>query len=371
MKIGCANSDNTKLKGGPKSFMDRLKKRLEEKNMYTNNPGEMHVFIALSFVSIPKEISKNKSIKIITRFDGVRNWSLLPPLKIFKIFDKIQLKFLNKNIIKNLQISERLLFQSYFSEKQNKYLMSRYGLDFSSKKSIIIHNGVDINNTMMMAKSNHANVKNFPKIIILHRFHPMKRAIQIPYILEKLKHDYPNFVAYFIGDGVYNPYSKKKNSLEKIKQLVLRLNLSENVRFLGHLNHSEMEDVLLNGDFMLNLSFSDPCPNAVLEVQSYGLPVIAPKHGGIPEIVPNHDLLVDEDINLDKIWNIYFEKSFPLIPVNEYYNKILFLLKNLDYYQNMAQAYICKNNDINNVVEKYIDFSSSKKRKTRGDNCER
>lgn len=354
MKIGCVNSENTILKGGPKSFMNRLKEKLIENDLYTADFDKMDAYIGLSFIKLPKKVINNKNIQVITRFDGIRNWTLLPPIRIFNFLRNFQLYFLNKTILFNIKNSDKLLFQSDFSKKQNEYLTKINKINISDKISRIIYNGVEMNNKKTI--DNVVINEPFPKIIVLHRFHPMKRAIQIPNILVKLKKQYPNFRAYFIGSGVFNPYSPWKNSLNKIKSYVKKLNLLDNIKFLGHLEHKEMKKIIKNSHFMLNLSFSDPCPNSVIEAQSYGLPVIAPNSGGIPEIVPDKSLLVDEKILINKLWPIYFDNYLPKILVNSYLEKIEFLIKNLNKYRRITLKYSVDKRNLNDVVQKYVDF---------------
>lgn len=352
MMIGCVNSDNTILKSGPKAFMDRLKLSLQSKGIYTDDYDEMDVYIALSFIKIPQIVLKKK-IRVIVRFDGIRNWSLLPPFRILNIFNKVQLGLLNKQIYKNLKLADKLIFQSHFSKEQNQYLIEKKNKNIDMKKNIIIYNGIQINENIV--KSLDKDI--FPQIVILHRFHPTKRTIQIPKILFELKKVFPNFKAYFIGGGVYSPY-RPHDTLFYIKKEITRLDLNDNVKVFGHLTFDELKKILHKGDFMLNLSFSDPCPNAVIEAQSFGLPVIAPNLGGIPEIVPNKDLLINENIDLKKVWPIYFDNSFPEIDVNEYINKILYLCNNIEKYQKQAFEFVKKNHILNDVVEKYIDFAT-------------
>jgi colanic acid/amylovoran biosynthesis glycosyltransferase len=95
-----------------------------------------------------------------------------------------------------------------------------------------------------------------------------------------------------IGDGIL-----KQNLQERAAQA---LNQFENVtfQFLGHLpNHKVLQYLETQPtDVFINSSESEGVPVSVMEAMSYGVPVMAPSVGGIPEIVniKNGKLLSNE-----------------------------------------------------------------------------
>jgi glycosyltransferase involved in cell wall biosynthesis len=56
------------------------------------------------------------------------------------------------------------------------------------------------------------------------------------------------------------------------------------VRFLGAYTYEQGPDIYRRGDIYLNTQFNDPCPSAVLEAMSAGLPVVHLGCGGTPEL---------------------------------------------------------------------------------------
>ena len=58
--------------------------------------------------------------------------------------------------------------------------------------------------------------------------------------------------------------------------------------FLGHLYGSDLEDFYRNAAFfVLASTWYEGFPMTILETARYGKPMIAPAHGGFPEIIDN------------------------------------------------------------------------------------
>lgn len=105
-------------------------------------------------------------------------------------------------------------------------------------------------------------------------FRPVKGVdvlIRAASILSKKRQD---FIVFIAGDG------PERASLE---QIAIQENVSDRIRFLGHL--TSVEELHPAFDVFVLSSRSEGCSNALLEAQSSGLPVIATKVGGNPELV--------------------------------------------------------------------------------------
>jgi len=357
IKIGVMDETVASLKGGPKVFMARLKEAIIRKGFYCS--AEYDKWINLSFKEIPDFVKQNKeNIQVIIRFDGVWNESLIPKSFIPKIMNRINtvvFKYLNKKILTNYKLADKVIYQSEFSKyATERLLFERFKLAAPPKINAVIYNGVDLDQFKPMTELKEKD--GFPNILISHRLMPIKRAHQAPLIIEKLVEKYPNLKVHVVGEGVKNPYYFGKNSKEKMKKEIKRRNLEKYFKFYGHIEPIDLAKTYNKCDFMLNLSYADPCPNVVIEAIACGLPVIAPNHGGIPELVGNQDLLVDENINIKDYQPRYIYRELPIVDANLYVEKIENILKFLGKYSEEMRNRALEKFDISKVTDEYIDF---------------
>lgn len=358
VKIGLMDSNVTKLKGGPLVFMGRLKDGMIDKGVYSED--NFNKWINLSFKKIPKEVLKRREdMEIIVRFDGIYNVSLIPnriPKILKSIWDRAFFIYINNKIVNNYKIADKIIYQSEFSKFHiEDLLLKRFKVDLGNKKTKIIYNGIDINR--FKPEENLKNTSNFPNILVSHRMVPYKRAHQIPQIVSKLRNYYPQLKVHVVGNGVKNPLYFNQNSLDYFKKQVKILGLDENFYFHGYVEPNNLPKVYNSCDFMLNLSYADPCPNVVIEAMACGLPVIAPNSGGIPELIGTSELLVNEEIDLVKFYPMFCYEDLPKIDSDKYVEKILQVLEKLQFYSQYCRDRVEKNFDINNIIEEYISFA--------------
>ena len=93
----------------------------------------------------------------------------------------------------------------------------------------------------------------------------------------------------------------------KLRSLALDLGISDRVHFIGHVSHAELPGYLSIADVFVRPSRSEGLGSAFLEAMAAGLPVVATRVGGIPDIVQdgqnglfcevNHPKDVAEKIN--------------------------------------------------------------------------
>ena len=72
-----------------------------------------------------------------------------------------------------------------------------------------------------------------------------------------------------------------------VSDLVSELKLEDQVRILGPYTQSEAPAIYHKADAYVMMKHQDPCPNAVIEALSAGLPVLYSRSGGVSELVGN------------------------------------------------------------------------------------
>jgi glycosyltransferase involved in cell wall biosynthesis len=94
-----------------------------------------------------------------------------------------------------------------------------------------------------------------------------------------------DFVLELVGDGPQR---------REYEQLAASLGLADVVHFLGFRTRREVADLLRKADLFVLTSLYDNNPNALLEALACGVPAVATRVGGIPEIVGAGDGLLAE-----------------------------------------------------------------------------
>lgn len=115
------------------------------------------------------------------------------------------------------------------------------------------------------------------------------KAAGIKILMEAMRsvaHVYPDAMLLIVGDGEYRSVLEAK---------ARSLGLANNVLFTGYVD--DPSEILAVTDVYAHISLNEACPMAVLEAMSAGLPIVASRAGGIPEVIDDGvtGLLVDND----------------------------------------------------------------------------
>jgi glycosyltransferase involved in cell wall biosynthesis len=88
---------------------------------------------------------------------------------------------------------------------------------------------------------------------------------------------------------------------EKLRRLLAKLKLEDQVKFEGKVTEEEKIDLMGNRSFLVCPTLTDYHPIVFLEAQALGVPVIATRVGAIPEMVINGEtgLLVEPNDELE------------------------------------------------------------------------
>lgn len=183
---------------------------------------------------------------------------------------------------------------------------------------------------------NYTEKKNYT-IVSCSYIRPVKRIELIIDVLSKFKKD-SNLNWIHIGSG---------EDLSKYKSLASK-RLEIDFKFVGHLSNDAVLDFFRTKDVkcFINLSASEGLPVSMMEVQSFGIPIIGTDVGGVNEIVnENTGVLVSANPEIEEVYSAI--------------NKIVFAPKETYIkYQHNARSHWNINfnakNNYNDFIIKYL-----------------
>jgi glycosyltransferase involved in cell wall biosynthesis len=83
--------------------------------------------------------------------------------------------------------------------------------------------------------------------------------------------------------------------IDNIKAFIATHNLQQNVTVHGTVNHHQVVDLLQKCHALILPSYQEGVPNVIMEAFACGVPVVATKVGGIPEVVNDDNGVLIED----------------------------------------------------------------------------
>ena len=170
------------------------------------------------------------------------------------------------------------------SEDMKKDLIN---LGFPPEKTLIHHLGVDTNEFSMTEPSKE---DNFFRLLTIARFserkgiHIVLKAIKILFDIQPSMKKIIKYI--IVGGGIYE---------ENLKHIINDYNLNDNVEIIHNLGlqngreivkeQLKIADVFILCSYVTSNGDKEGTPVVLMEAQSCGIPCIATKHAGIPEIV--------------------------------------------------------------------------------------
>ncbi|HFU4127592.1 TPA: glycosyltransferase [Streptococcus suis] len=226
---------------------------------------------------ICKKLKKDYLIELVAcPWDGYINHTnpigkLLAPIMYFK----------TKGVVSN---APNVLYVT------NDFLQRRYPTNGKSCGcSDVVLN--EINDLDLQSRLNKINSLDFDKKIILGtvanvgmKYKGHRYVFEAVYELKKLGKD---FEYRLIGNG----------DQKRLRTLVKKLGLEQEVIFLGSLPHKEVFEELKAIDVYIQPSLQEGLPRAVVEAMSLACPVIGSNVGGIPELISQDMLFKKKNSN--------------------------------------------------------------------------
>jgi len=148
-----------------------------------------------------------------------------------------------------------------------------------NQKIKVIYNGIDTNE--FKPPKIKEKLKDL-RILCVARLIKRKGVDYLLKALGKLKDE--DFILTIIGDG------KEKESLINLAQ---KLKISNKIKFLGPVPHSEIIKYYQQNDLFVLPSLNEGMSNTVLEAMACGLPIIATDVGGSKELIKDNGFIVD------------------------------------------------------------------------------
>ncbi len=126
-------------------------------------------------------------------------------------------------------------------------------------------------------------------IFVSNSSSPLKGAHKVLLALPSILSRYPDTVVRFCGSNVMsndlNSILRRQGYHLYLKRLVKKLNVENNVEFLGSLSENEMKEAFLKSNVYVLPSAIENSPNSLCEAQILGVPTVAAYVGGVPSLI--------------------------------------------------------------------------------------
>ena len=163
------------------------------------------------------------------------------------------------------------------SEDMRRALVGRYG--FTAKDVIVIHNGIRIPERVISPLGTRLVVGSAGRLF------PVKDFSLLVDVAHKVVQQSEHIDFVLAGDGP---------EWDMLREKVRHHGMEGRFTFLGH--QEDMESFYGGLDVYINTSVHEGIPMSVLEAMAHGLPIVAPRVGGFPEIFDQgvHGFLVED-----------------------------------------------------------------------------
>lgn len=144
-----------------------------------------------------------------------------------------------------------------------------------SRDVIIVPNGINLNE---VAEREAEGGNPGKKILFVGRLHPVKGTQYLLGAMSIVHRELPEAKLILVGDG---------EEREHLETLTDNLGIRECVEFAGRVPHERVEDYMNQAEVFVLSSLSEGFPVTILEAMACGLPVVATRVGGVPDIIKN------------------------------------------------------------------------------------
>jgi glycosyltransferase involved in cell wall biosynthesis len=151
-------------------------------------------------------------------------------------------------------------------------------LGLSQDRCRVIHWAVGVEMPMLRGRHNGKPYAKERKESLLYagNLTPPKRVDTIIGAMQKIVQEFPGCRLDIVGDGHLRP---------QLEAQAARLGITRHVKFLGPLPHERVLVMMQRADLFVHCSEHEGLPVAIMEAMCAGLPVVASRVGGVPDLV--------------------------------------------------------------------------------------
>ncbi len=249
--------------GGPGTFQENISVFLEQSGFKISYPGEKNKPDVIFIVGGTAKIlwilfHKCMGAKVIHRVDGI-NWkhrvfSVSPGKSLISSARNALVRFIRR------YLADYVIYQSNFVKA---FWEERYGT--VAVPQSVIYNGCNTNRFLSGKRTNRI-------LLCVEGTIPSESVYCLESISRRLLQE--QVIDHVLVCGNISAADKR------------RLQGVEGIIVLGLVNRGKMPDIFAQASLFLSLEINPPCPNAVLEALSAGLPVVGFDTGSLAELVP-------------------------------------------------------------------------------------
>lgn len=286
---------------------------------------------------------KNNGVKIIYTIHNNYIWQNKSDIEIRKYF----YKFVDLFIAVSTQVKE------YFCEK--------YSIDENEVK--VIPNGIkyeDTSNIMPFAKNEIGLHEDDFVLLNVATFNPNKYHFSQLKALSLLVKKYENIKLLFIGNTLDKEY------YEKIKEMIFKFKLNNNVKILDYVPKSHIFRYLKTADIFIMTSLTEGFSVSMCEAMLFNKPMILTDVGGARDVIKDNDIGIIvphafksiQSLNIYNVISMYRNDEFSFENVEQITNAIENIYLNKEIWKNKAMhgnEKIKKYFNVERVCEDYKD----------------
>lgn len=303
------------------------------------------------WVAFVNYIIQKENINLIFNSNSKTGYSMLPYLKSMypeiPILDYVHMEeWYNRNggYSRYSSMYNSIIDKTMVCNENSKKILEEY-FKRNSDEVQTVYIGVDEEkfnpdryNKEELEKKYLGDTTNKKIISFICRISEQKRPLLFLEIIKKLKEKRQDFKVLVVGDG---------NLLGKMKEKAKKMNLLEDIIFLGEIKNTG--EIYKISNVTVNCSLKEGLALTSYESLSMNVPIVSSDVGGQKELISKD---VGEIVKLmQNEEDVYLEKYSPE-EINSYVKAINKVLDNLETYKSNCRKRICENFTISKMIEK-------------------